>query len=811
MTHHVGRPRHQLVSLSATVTAFAAIVFAMSSQNHASAQNSIQATAPGNRTAGANSVKAAGSVDGLQGFAEQNFVVQALMMPNADGKPVGFTALAKIETSERPGYATLQLAVKAIGVLPADRNLVVRCNSTPGGYSPPANGLAVAIAITLPQGMTTQNFEFQVPKPVYGSGLTVRLTEDGSPLEGYVADLGIRLASSANTSNRMFDEGTVNDYCFIQSDSLADHLLRDEIAQRASILNVRFNNQQNFQTFGSPNNSRRINNQSNQPGASDLSVLGITDAFTDWRRYQACDVIVISTDTFAQLARKRVAAADAIYDWVAVGGTVLMYRSEPLEVSENFVEAPEGAVASAVESSAADDLAAIQSYFPIDAKDEFDTWPSRSLALKSQLAPRTRFNQTIGHDGKLDADVYSIGAGAVILRKGFSNTDFTNMSPFVGFRRSPLLRRGVDPMFGDSRFSNWLIPGVSQPPVYTFMGLLTLFVILVGPVAYRKTVKAKRSYLMFVIAPVLAILTTLLMFAYGIIADGFGTTVRVRQLTWVDGHTGHAGERVRANYFAGIRPGGGLDFPANAEVFAYRDQQKTSWAELAKEESSLEGAVTVSDQTQNYSSSFLPSRTQRQFVTHRPVRDIGRLTLQAAPANSAISESGDSNRSLAVPDPPEVISTFDFDLRSAVVCDENGRHWYFDSIPAGTTASKPTLLRNDIRYSQAALTQELIVGKTLADMYLGHALVSTRVSSRNRSSRRDEYGVDLIAQMNSSAGITGGVYEGVFEEWLEHFLRTNSELPPRTFVAFSDASPDAIAVDGATATDSIRFVYGTLP
>ena len=110
-----------------------------------------------------------------------------------------------------------------------------------------------------------------------------------------------------------------------------------------------------------------------------------------------------------------------------------------------------------------------------------------------------------------------------------------------------------------AEFKKWLVPGVAQPPVYVLVTLLTIFVILVGPVAYRRTTKAGRGHLMFVIAPVLAVVTTVSMFAYGLAADGVSTIARIRQITWVDGATGAAGERVRATYFAPISPGDGLN------------------------------------------------------------------------------------------------------------------------------------------------------------------------------------------------------------------------------------------------------------
>ena len=113
-----------------------------------------------------------------------------------------------------------------------------------------------------------------------------------------------------------------------------------------------------------------------------------------------------------------------------------------------------------------------------------------------------------------------------------------------------------------------------QPPVYALVGFLSVFIVVVGPIAYRRTSKSGRTHLMFVIAPALALFTTASMFAYGIVVDGFSTVGRMRQVTWVDGATGNAGERVLETYFAPISPRDGVSFPGDAEVFPSNSQRR---------------------------------------------------------------------------------------------------------------------------------------------------------------------------------------------------------------------------------------------
>ena len=248
-------------------------------------------------------------------------------------------------------------------------------------------------------------------------------------------------------------------------------------------------------------------------------------------------------------------------------------------------------------------------------RDSLGAFASKAIVSPEGVRAEANLAGLVIHMGKQEPD-----APIEILQ--WAAADY-----LMNWRRHRLLRSGVEPILGSSRFFQWGIPGVAQPPVYTFMGLLGVFVILVGPVAYRKTAKAGRSYLMFAIAPLLAIATTLAMLVYGVVADGFGTQTRVRQITWVDGESGNGITRTRSTYFAGIRPSAGLSFPANADVTLYPDNQQRSWEARMDDRFDPRGEVIVTDETTRFTQDFLPSRQQRQFVMHQPSSFSGRLLI----------------------------------------------------------------------------------------------------------------------------------------------------------------------------------------
>jgi hypothetical protein len=397
----------------------------------------------------------------------------------------------------------------------------------------------------------------------------------------------------------------------------------------------------------------------------------------------------------------------------------------------------------------------------------------------------------LAYDSKHWSDqirVQGVGAGYLVAikpvkeRETPSNAHWSILAGFLDHRVSPTLRRGVDPLIGDRRFSRWMIPGVAQPPVYTFMGLLTVFVVLVGPIAYRRTAKYGRGYLMFAIAPALALLTTLAMFGYGIFSDGFGTTARVRQLTWVDGRSGHAGERVRSTYFAGVRPSEGMRFAGDAEVMVYREGTGQSWEDLDRLSTAYLGKVTVDADSQRLDATFLPSRQQRQFITHAPRRDVGYL--QLIPDPNGI-------------EPPEVSSGFEFVLREAIVRDDEARYWAVENLPGG-----------EVKVTRPLATRD--ASKLLGRLYNDYRPLSeVRESRSSRRSYNNEI-YDVVVDINRSLETKVAVNEGLFEFWLQRNIQTNGEIPNGHFVAISDVSPDVIAVEGTEVSSSIRYVFGTL-
>lgn len=446
--------------------------------------------------------------------------------------------------------------------------------------------------------------------------------------------------------------------------------------------------------------------------------------------------------------------------------------------------------------------------------------PRRALA--EQLA-RTAFGEPFNdlqsvqdwvesfEGGLVEADIAAIpvGFGRVIscsrpgsLPGSFSQWQAMQMATSVG--SSSVLRDGVDPIAGDIRFWNWTIPGVAQPPIYSFLALLSLFAILVGPVAYRKLNRMGRAYLMFLVAPLLAILTTVALFTYGVLADGLGTQVRVREVTWLGADPRDAARYARATYFAGLRPTDGLRFPANARVSPYPVSSFRDWRSMFGSENAAIGTIQLTDDELVLRGGFFPSRQQRQFVTHRPLAFATGVTWEGPPpANVAQGESPDSSADSSTEAPPRgpgrLRNGLDIPLRELILRDRAGDYWTVEEVAVGATVMASPL---DL---EAARRQ-------LGELYTRQLPIPPIPIGNTRGTR-----LDLVAMLGSTfpyrqslSTARAGGYEGEAEWWLRSNLQTSSRLPLGSFIALSDISPDCLAVRKARQVDSIHYVIGEL-
>ena len=574
-----------------------------------------------------------------------------------------------------------------------------------------------------------------------------------------------------------------------------------------------------------------------------LKGIGFGELMDDWRAYQPFDVMVMSRRTRDKLDQYK-KLSEAVHHWQLLGGTVVIVNHFPqLNFSEqdgkdnvkatldpeqvSLMQNAAGMSASAQESINATNLSIAQLKEKIELATQANnetTPPNRNRSRRTESLAKKNARQTTPEQDRQQLDllnrqtkilsgyaeslvdpkklgmmVTSTGVGLTFeltASDGMAVPTNTGAIPSalkwrliqlsLGARVSPTLRRGVNPLLGSNRFANWSVPGVSQPPVYTFIGLLSAFVILVGPVAYIKTTRAGRTYLMFAIAPIFASLTTLAMLGYSLIADGLGAKARIRQLTWVDGKSGMAVERVRATYFTGLQDDNELIFPRNSEVFPQYPRPEKSWADLEKEDAATLGRIRFDHQYQRLSNDFLPSRDQRQFIFHNTRTNVSGLSLIPEQVDATVGPSRPSAR---------LRNDFEFPIQICIVRDQEGQYWQ-------------TLFLNSKQTKEAVPLLATAASRALGNLYIQHRPIANSTKTRRSNSRDIE---DIPVEINNTIHLRTPMLDGLMENWIQQRMLTIGEIPKGYFVATAEVSDDVIAVKDCDTTSSVRFLFGTLP
>ncbi len=165
-------------------------------------------------------------------------------------------------------------------------------------------------------------------------------------------------------------------------------------------------------------------------------------------------------------------------------------------------------------------------------------------------------------------------------------------------------RYGISPRSGDDDFQLFLIPGVRNVPVVSFLVLISIFAIVIGPLNYFVLARRRQLNMLIVTIPVLALLTSLALFGYSTVSQGFSIRSRTRSVTLLDQRSGRELTTARVAMFAGMAPSGGLEYEPTTAVH-------TIWPDRHE----FRGAhVTWTGDKQLFDSGWLRPRTRTQFL-----------------------------------------------------------------------------------------------------------------------------------------------------------------------------------------------------
>lgn len=759
-------------------------------------------------------------------FLDEN-TSQEVRLPISARNSLGWTLRVRASSLATADTMRVELEFATTGgPTTTERQIEVRLTPVAAGHSPPQSPIGISLPLQIPQGTERVRFAYHVPKTSFGNLYQVKLWEDGRGIPNGESTFGQPLSDPEYAA--YLDEAQQNAWHVLWIKSEADEDVRQKSLQLWSL----WNTPEPFKTLTSPVEWEQIGNGgAGSNGINLFPSVELQDVPLDWRALRPYDAIMVHTADWNAMRNSDSPQAIALRDWTHAGGVLIVRGASPNPVVSSGAFADGSPTEAALTSASLagmparfDDYAkmdkqAFMDQSPYFDMENFNAWlawfPTGANLIRDSLSqyPVSRATGKSGVRSQRDLAGMVIYLGPQVDDQPVQILQWAAVDELMKWHRPRLTRNGAEPIIGSQRFYQWVIPGVAQPPVYTFMGLLGLFVILVGPVAYRKTARAGRSYLMFAIAPVLAIATTAAMLGYGVISDGFGTRVRSRQITWVDGATGDGFTRTRSTYFAGVRPAEGLTFAPDAEITLYPDNQYRSWESRVEDRFEMRGLVTATPEAVHLSREFLPSRQQRQFVIHRPNNGWGRVRLQSS-SGDAVSDSADAvvkrledGRPFSGPVTITVISETASPLHELLICDDQNRYFFMEELAAGKTGSATRISRET-------------ASKRMGEMYKRQWLVSS-VAAQSQTSSQQNYSrssasyqgdtTDLLTQQLSTIDSTVKPNEGVFEFELQQRMQLLADLPPNSFLGLADMTTDAVAIPSSEVTDSIHYVFGSLP
>lgn len=460
----------------------------------------------------------------------------------------------------------------------------------------------------------------------------------------------------------------------------------------------------------------RLNNQESLTFIDNLNtgfvrfrLLGEDELPASWMGHSQLDVIMVPLPVLVQIEKEQPEQYKAIEDWVTTGGHLWIHAAAEL-VAQSNAAANTGTSANTgtpIQSIIMGPRPNKQRKIPLlpnlkrsmrlEAANEtgpieYQPWGMGSFYANNynnsgnEPKRKTVFEKLVQakHPAVADPsqkvlmsklDVIHHGMGRVVL--------LDDEDPFPGsFKlwqalksdwQDWNLRHGVNYSNGNESYWAWLMATVGQPPVTMFLILNGLFVIIMGPVLYFMLRKRGRLYLLYFLVPAMAAITTLGLFGYAFISDGFSNRARVRQLTWIDGRQEINGKspvlnESRQTYYTVVDNRRGLLFDQNALVLPVLYSEMLNNYRYYPADASRSGDYLIEETKagRRFYGDFLPVRTQKHYLVTQPDRRAFPIQYQFIDGKAVLTHN------------------LDTPLTEIVIIDpDDGKRWMAKDVPSG--------------------------------------------------------------------------------------------------------------------------------
>ena len=748
---------------------------------------------------------------------------------NLPGGPLpptsGFQMLIDGSGVDGNGYRPVRVTLLAVPQVPAVANRTLRLElSLFFGYSPQTRQTVVGY-VTLPAGAMSGETILSVPMFDAPNYWTLQTSEDGEIIQE------LSLLDQQGWSRMGWDTEAIPAILIIDSDapqsnsnpstpfvpqapfSAATPPLRlPDVRQLPGIL------------IKNPYMTPSTSNPPSGPATDDfmMQVLGTMPnvqmrPFGDlpgrWIDLTCFDMTFISAADLQTLVTQHPKAWRALRDWVATGPTLCVYDMKlsvdelrklevalGLEPVSNPVTPPSefpgwqvpdvaGAVDEEVEALKSRRGNYEQSYDAyadaVEEEEDEDSMPD----VQSEPAAKTQPDPTAPTRPPFamrDVDlgrVVAIETAEPFLRTRYGLPSLLNTlgsNTWMWYQR-----HGLSMLRENEGYWNWMVPGVGAAPVGTFLMLITLFVVVIGPINYWVLYRSRRLHLLLVTVPVGAGLVTLALFLYALIADGLDVRVRVRGVVEVDQRAQRLVSWSRQSYYAGLAPSQGLRFPANAAVYPILGDpgskprmRRLLWDEDQPDET---GATIYGDQ--HLASGYLSSRTLVQY-----------LVVTAGPSRMGLRVEENADNADAL----RVTSQWSVPLKQLAVWDAQGRCFLGNDVAAGGTV--------ELRLSDTITAMRELCSLGNANPLKFPAGYADHPFRSNRS-RVYYYSVDEDYNLPRPDFMTG-ILENRIAIGTARYPTADDQLT-RTYFATTDASPGIpLGLEEVSEESSVYVIRG---
>ena len=348
----------------------------------------------------------------------------------------------------------------------------------------------------------------------------------------------------------------------------------------------------------------------------------VNQASSDWRHYLPYPVWIASVEALTEVYESQPQVAEALRTYLSAGGMLAIYDAHTPE-----------AIDTVNKLLRIDDPADISQWRIYDG-----TMPLvLSLAAESATASKVYDGnlaepREIADHGHILATVSKVYAGnlakqkimerqyargtVLVANKSLSELLESHGTGFMGYNTA----KSISTLTAAASDGNWfwqnLILEVGKPPVLVFCIMVTLFGAVIGPGLLYFTGRMQRRSLMIFLVPAVSFVATLAIVLYGALHEGFETYVRIHSVTVYDAPSQVAFGWSRQNYFSGLPPRQGLQFPVDAYVRPVFAEDAVRNSGDPNPRTGLSGTVNIGA-LQTWNDWLRPRQHQQLLVGHR--------------------------------------------------------------------------------------------------------------------------------------------------------------------------------------------------